>query len=134
MSKYKVGDRVWSCTQNRYMFVSQVENQGCFLADDEKLRVNYWHINNEISEIFDTMITKLGFGDEGFLKNHFHNDCGDIYHLYYGKKDTKYDNYRIFIFNNFYVINRFDYDSSAKIDKPLHKALTQLMREMKADE
>lgn len=144
MSKHKVGDKVWLIREKKYAIITKhnIEYLDAYKTTkgdfgySMKGYDNIWafYPETDFHETFETMIARLGFGDEGFLKNHFYNGCGDTCHLYYGKKDTKYDNYRIFIFNNFYVINRFDFDSNAKIDKPLHEALTQLMRELKANE
>ena len=60
---FKVGDRVWSYIYNKYMWVNEVTSSGCFLADDEKLLINYYHSNCEFHQTAQTMFEALGYDE-----------------------------------------------------------------------
>lgn len=58
---FKIGQRVWSFVHKKIMWVSEIRSTGCFLADNEKLLINYYHSNDEFHQTADDMFEVLGF-------------------------------------------------------------------------
>ena len=59
--EFKVGQRVWSFIHKKIMWVSDITSTGCFLADNEKLLINYYHSNDEFHKTADDMFGALGY-------------------------------------------------------------------------
>jgi hypothetical protein len=92
---FKVGDRVWSYRYNKYMWVNEVTSSGCFLADDEKLLINYYHSNCEFHQTADDMFEELGFEkikeDSRYIIYSLHcYEQGFITELRFDKDKNKY--------------------------------------------
>ena len=136
MSKYNVGESVWVTTENRYGLVTDIEDtpQGIFIHIDNR----HSYAEHLIHATFDTMITRLGF-------EKYEND---VLIQYDKKTETTLGNktvsIRIIKGKKDYMIWTTD-DYIAKmpygqkiiitnINHELHEALTQLMRELKANE
>ena len=139
MSKYKVGDRVWDNDLNCDATIIEVDSQF-----PQNIKVKYetgkidWISNSNYHDTFDTMITRLGF-------EKYEND---VLIQYDKKTETTLGNktvsIRIIKGKKDYMIWTTD-DYIAKmpygqkiiitnINHDLHEALTQLMRELKANE
>jgi hypothetical protein len=123
---FKVGDRVWSYRYNKYMWVNEVTSSGCFLADDEKLLINYYHSNCEFHQTADDMFEELGYRtvseDSSYIIYNYHNyEDGYITELRIDKEKNKYK------LTNFTNNNQA---FSAWGDKLLHLAIHQKMIEL----
>jgi len=114
---YKLGQKVWSKLQKKYMFVSQIERNGCFLADDEKLLINYWHGNTEFNETAEDMFETLGW----IKLNSYDTDI-----------DFEKDGNKIISFNlkeQEYQCYSYDEWRSISISIEEHFSITQQMKE-----
>ena len=145
MSKYKVGERVWDKQHKRYCIIDKITNKSILVNNyhlDKKLKIvlgcKYEITETDLHATFDTMITRLGF-------EKYEND---VLIQYDKKTETTLGNktvsIRIIKGKKDYMIWTTD-DYIAKmpygqkiiitnINHDLHEALTQLMRELKANE
>jgi len=124
--EFKVGQRVWSFVHKKIMWVSEIRSTGCFLADNEKLLINYYHSNDEFHQTADDMFEELGYSTVS-------EDSSYIIYNYHNYEDEYITELRIDKEKNKYKLTNFTNNNqafSAWGDKLLHLALHQKMIEL----